>query len=322
VTPEVSVVVPTYKRPELLARCLDALLQQDFPADKFEIVIADDAADPATRTTIEQLAAETGRELRYVPVRGLHGPAAARNAGWRAARAPVIAFTDDDCVPDPKWLREGASAFQDGVAAVRGRVIMPIPTVPTDYELNASGLATAAFVTANCFCRRATLEAIGGFDEDFRRAWREDSEIHFRLINHGARIVRRDSARVLHPVRPAGWGISLRQQRNNLFEALLYKKHPTLYRRLLKERTPWFYYVIVASGAGAVAAALRGRKRPAAALALLWAGLTASFFSKRLKDTSRAPGHVAEMAVTSMLIPPLALYWRLRGAVRYRVPFL
>src|SRR5438067_730536 len=103
--------------------------------------------------------------LRYIPVTGVHGPAAARNAGWRAARGEIIAFTDDDCVPTPGWLRAGVSAFVDGVAGVDGRVVMPLPATPTDYERDAAGLERGEFVTANCFYGRDALVAVGGFDE-------------------------------------------------------------------------------------------------------------------------------------------------------------
>jgi glycosyltransferase involved in cell wall biosynthesis len=322
VTPDVSVVVPTYKRPDLLRRCVEALTRQDLSAERFEIVVADDANDDRTRAYVEFAAGDTDVRLRYVPVTNRHGPAAARNAGWRAALAPIIAFTDDDCLPDPAWLREGLSAFRDGVAAVKGRLVMPLPDVPTDYELNASGLEKAEFVTANCFCRRSYLEAVGGFDEQFTRAWREDSDLQFRLLKRGAAIIDHAPAKVVHPVRPAAWGVSLKQQRNNLFEALLYKKHPELYRTRLNAPTPWLYYGIVATAVAALGTALRGHPRRALGAAALWAILTADFTRRRLRGTSRHPKHVAEMMVTSALIPPVALYWRLRGAARYKVPFL
>src|SRR5438552_15295194 len=96
-----SVVVPTYKRPDLLARCLAALDVQQLDPPEYEIIVADDAADDATRLRVERLAEQSRAALVYVPVVGSHGPAAARNAGWRRARGTIIAFTDDDCVPDP-----------------------------------------------------------------------------------------------------------------------------------------------------------------------------------------------------------------------------
>src|SRR5436853_7704351 len=80
----VSVVVPTYKRPDLLARCMDALLAQDICPSGFEIIVADDAVSRDTERQIECLAARCnghGPPIRYVPVptQGNHGPAAARN---------------------------------------------------------------------------------------------------------------------------------------------------------------------------------------------------------------------------------------------------
>src|SRR4051812_39670363 len=103
-----SVVVPTYRRPDLLDRCLSALVAQDFDPAACEVIVADDAAGDETRRQVEKWAGASRFALRYVAVGPPHGPAAARNAGWRAARGEVVAFTDDDCVPDPGWLRAGA----------------------------------------------------------------------------------------------------------------------------------------------------------------------------------------------------------------------
>jgi GT2 family glycosyltransferase len=289
VNPEVSVVVPTCGRPALLERCLAALGRQSLPRDAYEIIVVEDLK----------------RE----------GPAAARNRGWRRARAPVVAFTDDDTVPDADWLRAGLEPFrlEPRTDAVCGRVIMPLPPQPTDYERDAQGLERAEFVTANCFLRRALLERLGGFDARFPLAWREDSDLHFRLLEAGARIVREPRAVVVHPVRPAPWGVSLAQQRKAMFDALLFKKHPRLYLERIGPRLRWDYYAIVVS-------LLLAFWFPA--FAFLWLGLTAAFVFRRLRGTTLSMPHVAEMLVTSALIPPLALYWRLRGALRYRARFL
>src|SRR4051794_19968422 len=96
----ISVVVPTYRRPDYLDRCLGALAGQDFDPSSFEVVVADDAAAEETRAQVAQWSGRFPSALHYVAVRGPHGPAAARNAGWRASTGGVIAFTDDDCVPD------------------------------------------------------------------------------------------------------------------------------------------------------------------------------------------------------------------------------
>jgi GT2 family glycosyltransferase len=286
--PIVSVVVPTCGRPDLLRRCIRALEAQTVPAEEVEIIVVDDT-------------------------HARHGPAAARNRGWRRASSDLIAFTDDDTVPDRRWLERGLAAFIPGVDAVTGRTVMPIPRQPTDYERNESGLMRAEFVTANCFVRRAALQALGGFDENFPLPWREDSDLHFRLLGAGFNIVRAPDAVVVHPVRPAPWGVSLRQQRKVMFDALLFRKHRDLYRSRIRRAPRWDYYATVAS-------LFAGLWWPPALV--LWAALTLRFCFYRLRGTSKAPRHVLEMIVTSILIPPLSVYWRLRGALKYRVALI
>lgn len=284
----VSVVVPTCGRPDLLARCLDALEAQSLHREAYEIVVADDS-------------------------RTRDGPAAARNRGWRRTRAPIVAFTDDDTVPDRYWLENALAYFDDPtVDAVAGRVVMPVAPAPTDYERDAQGLERAEFVTANCLIRRSLLERLGGFDERFRLAWREDSDMHFRLLAAGRRIARAADAVVVHPVRPAPWGVSLRQQKKVMFDALLYRNHRRLYRQRIRRSPRWDYYVITGS-------LFLGMAFPK--VLFIWGALTARFFFSRLKGTSRSPWHLLDMLVTSIAIPPLAVFWRIVGALRFRVAF-
>ncbi|HEX7127419.1 MAG TPA: glycosyltransferase, partial [Thermodesulfobacteriota bacterium] len=217
--PRVSVVVPTYRRPDLLDRCLAALDTQTLDPGAYEVLVVDDADAAGTRRQVEAFAARARPAVRYLAVSGRHGPAVARNVGWRAARGAIVAFTDDDTVADPRWLAAGLAAFVDGVAGVAGRVAVPLPATPTDYERDAAGLEIGQFVTANCFYRRDALAAVDGFDERFEAAWREDSDLWFSLEAAGARLERCDAALVLHPVRPARFGVSLGQQRKAQFNA-------------------------------------------------------------------------------------------------------
>jgi glycosyltransferase involved in cell wall biosynthesis len=325
-TIRVSVVVPTHKRNDLLERCLEKLMAQDLNGAEYEVIVADDAVSEQT----ERLVTNWSRRrqspaVRYVAVSHAHGPAAARNAGWREASGEIIAFTDDDTLPDASWLRAGVGAFTDGVLAVSGRIVVPLPAVPTDYQRNEAGLERADFATANCFYRRSALEEAGGFDERFTQPWREDSDLFFTLLRRAngqtGRFRRVPEAIVVHPVRSAPWGISLSQQRKTTFNALLYKKHPVLYRRLIQSRPPWHYYSIVGALLAVVCGSLASSRHLAVSAVCAWAFLTAWFCGRRLKRTSRDPSHIAEMLLTSALIPPLAVYWRLRGALKFRVIF-
>jgi len=320
---QVSVIVPTCRRPDLLARCLRALLAQDFPADAYEIIVCDDAASIGTQRQVQALAARQrgGPRVSYLAVRGTRGPAAARNLGWRQAQGDIIAFTDDDTIARPDWLAQGVLALQPGVHAVAGRTEMPIPAVPTDYERDAAGLTRAEFITANCFVRRTALEEVGGFDSRYTMAWREDSDLFFALLERGMQVVRAPQARVLHPVRPAPFAAGLRMQKKVMYDVLLYRKYPGLYRARVRPRPPWFYLAVALSLAAALAAALAGRWTAAAMLAGVWLALTAWFFARRLAGVSHAPRHVAELALTSAAIPVLSIAWRVVGVVRYGARF-
>ncbi|HUH58639.1 MAG TPA: glycosyltransferase [Candidimonas sp.] len=319
-TPLVSVVVPTRNRPELLARCLRALIGQTLGGDSYEVVVCDDGPAEAVRVVVQKLAdlAQGRPMLRYIPVTATQGPAGARNAGWRAARSAVIAFTDDDTIPEPYWLRAGLDAMASpGVQAVAGRIVMPLPERPTDMDLDAAGLASAEFATANCFVMRDALERVGGFDERYTLAWREDSDLHFALIDTGQRIVSAPGAKVVHPLRRTHFGAGLHMQRKVMFDVLLYRKFPDLYRQHIRKGPPWFYLLVCGSFLLALVNFLAGDRPSAAAAALLWALLSLLFFFRRLRRSAFTLRNIAELAVTSVFIPLLSVFWRLVGAVRF-----
>jgi glycosyltransferase involved in cell wall biosynthesis len=260
--------------------------------------------------------------VRYIAANGKRGPGAARNIGWRAAQGNIIAFTDDDCIPDPEWLRSGVQALKNGYDGAYGRVIVPLPKKPTDYEKDLVGLERSEFITANCFYQRSVLELAGGFDEKFTAAWREDSDLYFTLLEHDCKFTHIESALVYHPVRPAQWGISIIQQKKALFNALLYKKHPQLYRQKIQHRPPWHYYIAVTALLTAIVGLLAQESALFLSGLMIWLITTCTFCLTRLNGTSHHPLHIIEMVLTSIIIPPIAVYWRIRGAFKFKVFFL
>jgi glycosyltransferase involved in cell wall biosynthesis len=114
--PAISVVVCTYRRAEKLPACLDALARQTI-RDRAEVIVVDDGPDDATAAVAARYDV---RLVRHPHNRGL---AAARNTGIAAATAPVVAFTDDDCIPADDWLEALLEPYGDGeVVAVGGGV--------------------------------------------------------------------------------------------------------------------------------------------------------------------------------------------------------
>lgn len=324
-TIKISVVIPTWKRPHLLARCLQHLSRQSFPSGSYEVVVVTDGPDEETLGVYAELADSSVLLVRCYTLPQKEGPAAARNFGWQHAQGELIVFTDDDCLPTEDMLTvfwQAYRAHQRQCIVFTGGVVVPVDENPTDYERNTARLETAEFVTANCACPLQRLQQVGGFDEEFKAAWREDSDLHFKLLERGIPIRKLERAVVVHPARKVRWGVSLAEQKKSMYNPLLYKKHPKLFRERIYSTPNFWYYGMVISGVGAILAALTGAWPLAVSFFVVWWVLTASFARKRLLHTSNSVSHVAEMLITSAIIPFLSLYWTWYGAFRYRTWFL
>jgi HAD superfamily hydrolase (TIGR01662 family) len=314
---DVAVVVPTIGRPSLDV-LLDALAAGAGPRPA-ELVLVDDRRDGAPLTP-ERPGLPPVRVVRT----GGGGPARARNLGWRVARAEWIAFLDDDVVPDPDWyakLDADLSRLPADVAGSQGRVRVPLPEDrrPTDWERGTAGLATSAWITADLAYRRAALAAVGGFDERFPRAFREDSDLALRVMAAGGRLVRGERW-ITHPVRPTGRWTSLRVQAGNADDVLMRRLHGPGWRERAEAplgRRPQ-HVAVTAAGAAAVALAAARRPRTAALAAAAWLAGTAEFAWARIAPGPRTADEVTTMALTSAAIPALATWHWLRGIVRHR----
>lgn len=320
--PRVGVVVPTIGRPSL-ARLLESLAASAGPLPE-SIVLVDDrraAAGPLLTVVPDRIA----ERLRVISGAGA-GPAAARNAGWRATTADWVAFLDDDVEVGPQWLRQLAADLRRAeadpkVGGVQGRVRVPLPIDrrPTDWERNVAGLEHAIWATADLAYRREVLARVGGFDERFPRAYREDADLGLRVTERGWRI-ELGGRTIIHPVRPVDRCVSLRLQVGNADDALLRLLHGREWRSRARVGAGRRrrHALATAAMATAVLAALGGRRRLAAAAGAVWAVQTVLFAWVRIRPGPRSGEEVATMAVTSVGIPPLATWHWLRGLSRAR----
>jgi len=313
-----EVVVPTAGRP-CLAALLPALAAGDGPLPD-RVLLVDDRVDRSEPLVSRRhLGPLVGRV--FVLAGPARGPAAARNAGWRAVHAPWVAFLDDDVIPPPGWraaLAADLAAAASDVAGVQGRIRVPLPRHrrPTDWERNVGGLERARWATADMTYRRAALAAVGGFDERFPRAYREDADLALRLVDAGWRIGlgRRT---VLHPVGAAGPGVSLAKQAGNADDVLMRRLHGRDWRAragVPRGRRPR-HLATAAAGVTAAAAAIAGRPRAAAGAGAAWAAGTAELAWARIAAGPRDRAEVGRMLWTSALMPFCAAGWWLRGFV-------
>jgi hypothetical protein len=119
-------------------------------------------------------------------------------------------------------------------------------------------------------------------------------------------------------VRKAPWGISVKEERKGLFNALLFKKYPRLYKEKIQHRPPWHYYVIAFFLLVIIFGVMTHRPALARGGFSGWILMTGLFALKRLHATSRSWKHVLEMVFTSAVIPVLSLYWRFYGSWKFR----
>ena len=318
----VDLVIPTVGRsslPDLLC----ALADQSGPLPN-NIYLVDDRRD-STRPLIER-GVDLGTLNGLIHVLHSHGrgPAAARNLGWRTARAEWVAFLDDDVCPASDWLEHldlDLSGVGRDVAGSQGQLRVPLPgdRRPTDWERNVAGLEDARWITADMAYRRAVLDELGGFDERFSRAFREDADLALRVTGAGYRIVAGGRC-VEHPVRPASPWISVRAQAGNADDALMRRLHGEDWQRRAASaagRRPTHLGTTAALVAGLAGAVTRRRWLTTLGIGG-WLVGTAEFAWSRIAPGPKSPREIATMVATSVVIPPVASIHWLRGLWRWR----
>jgi mycofactocin glycosyltransferase len=258
VWPHVSIIVPAHGRAEATRRCIQSLLALDYPADRREIIVVDDASEPPLAPLLRDLPVEILRQDRNI------GQSAARNLAAALASGSVLAFIDNDCVAEPDWLR-GLLPYLDEptVAMVGGRVAAPpargavaafeAVRSPLDMGAVATEVTPTAAVsylpTCNLLVRRDVLLAHGGFDATLRVG--EDVDFIWRTLRGGQRAWYIPAGRVIHEHR-VRWGDWLRRRADyGSSEADLQQRYPegrrvmhlprlSLLALLTVALTPWF----------------------------------------------------------------------------------
>lgn len=240
---DISVVIPTYNRIATLQRCLDALSRQTLEPGRFEIVVVDDGSTDGTDSLIQ-----SRPDVRYLRQPRNAGPAAARNRGVRAARGELVLFIGDDIIAQPELLAQHVAAHRqlggESVAVLgyapwsREQEITPLmrylfegrafQQFRYDAIADPDNVPYGYFYTCNLSVKRAFLLSNGLFDEDFRYAYGEDTELAYRLQRRGLHLVFRQELVADHE-HPTSYRSARRRTRTAGRVALLMaSKHPEL----------------------------------------------------------------------------------------------
>ena len=319
--PEIAVVVASHYRPLRLRWLLEALADQTLARGRFEVVVAHDSSGPETDQLLEDHALSRDGTLRHVRrAPGSSPPGANRNAAWRAARAPIVVFTDDDCRPPREWLANALRAAERHPGAIVQGATLPDPDehrllyAPVHHKQSIAP-PTAWAQTCNIVYPRAVLERLNGFDE--RRLVGEDAALAAAARAHGVDYVGEPDVLTYHAVVPVPLPRFLRSLRRWEDLPLLVKEHPEMRRHFpLGLFWKWTHAWLLLALLGAVLA--RRTSFVSLLLALPWAKTSLPWYGPGKRNLvfrlRQAPRRLAidatEMAVLA------------RGSLRHRAPLL
>ena len=269
-TPEISVVVPSHDRPLRLRWLLNALEEQTLPPERWEVIVAHDSVGSDADRELESHPLARSGTLRVVRQRaGSAPPGANRNAGWRAARAPVIAFTDDDCRPPPGWLERALELARANPGSVIQGATLPDPLeiamLHAAHWHTQRILPPSPYVEAcNIVYPKDLLERVGGFDEKLHTG--EDTDLFLRARATGATLVPARDLLIYHAVVSLTLLEKLRSTRRWQDLPEVVRRHPSLRR----DFTLWVFWKRTHAWLPvALLGAVLGRRRPLLALLAL-----------------------------------------------------
>jgi len=261
-TPFVSVIVPTFRRPDVLGYTLDALLHLDYPHDLLEVIVVDDGSGDDTHEVVRRREGQSV-EVIYVDQEN-SGVARARNNGAARARGEILIFVDDDILVEPDHVsRHLAARSAGGPMLVNGHWEFE-PHLRTELEstpfgrfriavedwvrsnivkepLECGRFAPSAVTACNLSVDAESFRAIGGFDETFPYAGCEDQELARRAARFGARLIYDPGIRLLHNDHRVELRQFCERQRRGAITAVhLASRAPEEFgRRMLEENGPF-----------------------------------------------------------------------------------
>lgn len=289
--------------------------------DRFEVVVCDDGSDDDTADVLAQLQSSSPLALEVVRNPTNSGASAGRELAWRAGSGALVAFTDDDCQPEPGWLSAlAAAARSTGPAVLVGRTV-PDPDqvhLLVDFARTQRVEDVRFAQTCNVAYRRTDLEHVGGFDPAFRLKGGEDTDLALRVEQLGSRRVFVPDAVVRHDVRPTSLRATLRETLGWDDVARLCAKHPAARAEMMHLR--WFWkpshppvLLLLAGGAAALAT-----RRPAyLLLAAPWIG-----FRTKVWPVARGPRRRWALLPGALAVDALEVAVMVRSSLRHRAVVL
>jgi GT2 family glycosyltransferase len=321
--PRLSVVVPSHDRPLRLRWLLNALEEQTAQPADWEVIVAHDSSDSQTEELLRGHPLAAAGILRHLTFAPGPGPAAKRNAAWRAAGGETILFTDDDCRPPADWvanallaIRRHPGAIVQGATSVDPDELAVRQRAPHARSQEVTP-PTPFAQTCNIAYPRELLERAGGFDEALPLAAGEDTDLAIRAQALGAPLVAAPELLTYHAVEATTLPERLRETWRWQHLAYIVRRHPQL-RDHMPLRLFWkrSHALLVPAALGLALA----RRHPLVATALIapWAATSLPSYGRGPRGLARAASELpARMAIDAAETAAMA-----RGSLRHRTPIL
>jgi mycofactocin system glycosyltransferase len=263
--PSVSIIIPVHNRPEDMEACLNSLMRLNYPKDKLEVLVVDDASTDTTPDVVSRF------PVRLIRNKQNRQAAFCRNLAAQQATGEIVAFIDSDCLADPCWLLELIPAFKDAtLGAVGGRVDAYYDEGGLDrYEKVKSSLIMGTWPkrsqqdnpffyvpSCNLLVRRKLFISLGGFDETLVVG--EDVDLCFRISKQGYHLEYRTMGTVYHKHRNQLIPFCKRRFDYGTSEPLLQKMHPDKVKNMVFPPSKTAFWLL------ALLAMITGRPEPLA----------------------------------------------------------
>jgi glycosyltransferase involved in cell wall biosynthesis len=195
----ISIIVPVLNGGKTIRKCLEALVRQIYPAEKYEIIVVDNGSYDNTVNIVEKF------PVRLLFEKRAHNSYMARNLGVKYAEGEIIVFIDADCIAERDWLANLVEPFHDeNIGVVAGEVLSPEPKNLIQGFYTFSGFLEqekkvknkiSAIATANVAIRKAIFSVVGQFDESFR--WGGDNDFGIRIQRETNYLLRFDKKAIV-----------------------------------------------------------------------------------------------------------------------------
>ncbi len=235
--PEISIVMATYNRADLLIKQLLAFESQTLNKDLFEVVIVNDGSTDRTKNLLDLWS------RKFINLNVIHkqngGPAKARNTGVYHSLGKIIAFTDDDCIVDGDWLENIHRVFNQrkDIQVIEGLTYTEKENrTPLTHQIE-NLTWNPVIPTCNAAYRKEFFARMGGFDTDFPYAHNEDTDLAWRVLEE-TEVLFCEEVKVYHPPIPVRFFSQLKRMRMLKSEFLLFKKNKEAYQKWRTEH-PW-----------------------------------------------------------------------------------